>query len=119
MNIILIVILIIIIIIIFLYRKYENFNNTNSDSFNQFNFKLPNIFFTKRFISNRFVPPKPKVTNLELININSYFDSNIFTNKLICSSIINQAKCWDNNNCQWIEKVGEKSYCDVGPKFLL
>ncbi len=121
MKIIFIVILIIVFVIVFLYKKHEFFNYKNNkiNVDNPFNDKLPNIFFTKQFINNLFVPPKPKVSNLDLININSYIDSNIITNKIICSSITNQAACWDNNNCQWNRNIGKKSYCEIAPKFLL
>jgi hypothetical protein len=125
MNIILIVILILIliiaIVIIFLYEKYEYFNYTNSDNNynNPYYAKIPNIFYTKQYINNLYMQTKPKTNSLESININSYMNSDITTNKRICSNINDQGKCWDNYNCQWIELIGDKSYCNIGPKLLL
>jgi hypothetical protein len=117
MNIILIIILIIIIVIIFLYQEYEYFNYTNKN--NSFYNKIPNIFFTKQFTDNLYIPPKPKTSSLESIDINSYIMPDIISNKIVCLNITDQGKCWENNNCQWIEKVGEKSFCDIAPKFIL
>ena len=121
MNIIFIIILIITIVVIILYNKYEYFTIINSDTNdkNIFFKKIPNIYITKQYIDNLFVPPKPKISSLQSIGVNSYIDSNIVTNKIICASIDNQGKCWDNNNCQWVENVGEKSFCIIAPKMLL
>lgn len=125
MNTIFIIILIIVIIAIFLYNKYEFFNKIDLDldldinNKNSFYYRHPNIYFTKQFTDNLFVPPKPQISTLQSIDINSYVDSNIVSNKIICANITNQGKCWDNNNCEWVEKVGEKSFCKIAPKMLL
>lgn len=119
MNANFIFILIIILMIIIIIDQYENFSKTdNNNEKNLFFSKLPNIYFTKQFIDNLFVPPKPPTRSLNSINANSYINSNTVSNKIICSSINNQAKCWDNNNCQWINKIGEKPYCTLAPKLL-
>ena len=118
MNIIFLIILIFTIISIFFYDGYEYFNKIESQ-YNPFLTKLPNIYYTKQFIENLFVPPKPKIRSLQNIIDNSYIDSNIISTKVICSNINNQGKCWDNNNCQWVEKIGEKSFCTIAPKMLL
>ena len=117
MNTIFITILIIVIIGISLYERCEYFADTNNK--NPFFTKIPNIFYTKQFTDNLFIPPKPKKSTLLSINTNSFFDSDIVSNKILCSSITNQGKCWDNNICQWVEKYGQKSYCTLAPKFLL
>lgn len=120
MNLYLIIILTIIIGIIFLYNKYENFYNQESTDSNIFYLdKLPNIFYTQQFYDNLFIPPEPKMSTLENITLNSYLDSDIIMKRIECVSIDNQANCWDNNNCQWIEKIGSKSFCTIAPKMLL
>jgi hypothetical protein len=120
MNLYLIIILVLILVIIFLYNKYEKFEDEESSDNNIFYLnKLPNIFYTKQFYDNLFIPPKPNISTLPNITINSYLNSDIVMNKIECASIVNQAKCWDNNNCQWVEKIGSKSFCTLAPKLLL
>lgn len=120
MNLYLIIILMIILAIIFLYLSYENFDYTETSDKNIFFLnKLPNIFYTKQFYDQLFVPPKPKFSTLSDISLNSYLNSDIVNKKIECASIVNQAKCWDNNNCQWVEKIGSKSFCTIAPTMLL
>ena len=56
MNTIFITILIIVIIGISLYERCEYFADTNNK--NPFFTKIPNIFYTKQFTDNLFIPPK-------------------------------------------------------------
>ena len=104
----------------FIYNGYENFYNKETNDKNIFFMnKFPNIYYTKRFYDNLFVSPKPNITSLGNITVNSYLSSDITMKKIECASITNQDKCWDNNNCQWIEKIDSKSFCTTAPKFLL
>lgn len=131
MNTYFILISIIIIIIIYCINQYTNFNNINlnldenfysaksNDNNNVFIKKIPNIFYTPQFLDNLYKPPNPPKKSIQDIDLNSYIDSNIISTKIICASITDQARCWDNNNCQWVEKVGKKSFCTTAPKFLL
>ena len=126
MGIIFIFALIILITIMYIFelkfKPDEYFNsksqeNTNTNT-NAFYEKIPNIFFTDKFIDNLYVGTEPQSTSLQSIQFNSYINSDIVSNKIICSNITNQGKCWDNNNCQWINKINEKSYCTIAPKLL-
>lgn len=122
-NLILIIIFTSILVIIFVYNRYKNFNseenfNNNKDNINPYYYTLSNIFYTKQFYDNIFIPPKPKTDSLTKINIDSYVNSDIVSNKIICANITNQAKCWDNNNCMWIKKINKGSYCTLAPKLL-
>jgi len=102
----------------FFYLDYFNLTDTNL-----FFYKLPNIYYTKQFVDNLFVPEQPKKTSLHSINFNSYINSDIISNEIICSSINNQVDCWNNNNCQWNKQIDVnnndiKSFCSLSPKYF-
>lgn len=115
------IIIIIILILIWISNKNENFsNNSTENNTNIFFLKqLPNIYYTKRFYQDLFVPPPSQKSSLADITFNSYLNSNTIDNKITCSSITNQGRCWDNNNCQWVHKIDGNSYCKLGPKLFL
>lgn len=114
------IILVIIFVIIFLYDKFENFDDDEKNNENIFFIKkFPNIYYTEQYYDKLYIPPKPNMTSLANITIDSYLNSDIVMKKLECSNITNQAKCWDNNNCQWVERIGSKSFCTTAPKMLL
>lgn len=118
---ILIIVLFSIVLYSYKFTKIENFNKSNTET-NSFFYKFPNIYYTKQFIDNLYIPEKSKKTTMDTIDIDSYLNSDIMSDKIICSSISNEADCWNNNNCQWISKIGQnddKSYCMLAPKFLL
>lgn len=125
-NFILIIIIVSILVFMFVCNEYKNFNtketfnhnDNDKDNMNPYYYILPNIFYTKQFYDNIFIPPKPKTDSLAKINLDSYLDSDIVSNKIICANITNQAKCWDNNHCMWIKKINNGSYCTLAPKLL-
>ena len=102
MIIIFIILLILVLIIIFLLNKNENYDN---------------IYYTNKFKNNLFVSPTTKIKNLEEIKTDIYFNSDIVFNKLVCKNINNQAQCWENNNCEWVNKFNN-SYCTLAPKYF-
>ena len=99
----------------------ENFNN---DLNTNLYFKpLKNIFLGNNYYNYQNNHPKiiQKTQSLDDITFNSFLYSKPTTQKIICSSHLNRANCWEDNvnNCQWIHKIDGGSYCDVAPIWLL
>lgn len=124
-------VIIVVIIILVIWLLTIRFVNPN-ESFdtNLFYAKMPNIFESKFYSNN--LPNKQTVSqtptkSLGELSFDSYIYSDIISNKIICSNYTNQADCWNNNKCQWVEKkIGDQaqghphgSYCDFAPKWLL
>lgn len=104
-----IMILIFILILIYLTKYFIDFTdyfvNSNNENSNTFIQSIPNIFYTKQYLDNLYIPSKPNVKPLDNIILSSYFNSPIIINKIICQNITNSQKCWNNNNCQWIDVI--------------
>jgi len=114
MNFILIIIFIL--ILFFLNNSCEYFNE------NLFYKKIQNIYIGNNYLSEDLEEPVSNINtdikSLDDITINSYIYSDIISNKIICDSYTSEANCWQNNNCQWIYKIDNNSYCDLAKKWL-
>ena len=109
-------IILILIIIIILYTRVDNFESND----NLFYQPTKNIFLNDNYLNYNYNKPKPTLnySTLGEISYDSYIYSDIVSQRIICSNYNNQADCWQNNHCQWIYKIDDKSYCNVAPKFL-
>jgi len=61
---------------------------------------------------------KKNIKSLTDITTDSYIYSDIISKKIICDNYTNEANCWENNNCQWVYKIDNGSFCDVARKWL-
>ena len=115
-----IIILICLLIICFILTNlHENFLISNDNSY----FKpLKNIFLGDNYYNYLLNSPKIIVNDesLKTITIDAFLYSKPTAQKIICSSYTNRADCWEDNtnNCQWVYKIDNGSYCDVGQKWL-
>lgn len=121
----LIFILIFILILIYLTKYIIDFTdyfvNSNNENSNIFIQPIPNIFYTKQYLDNLYIPPKPNVKPLDNILLSTYLNSSIISNKIICENITNNQKCWNNNQCKWIDKPNSSNtfgYCTIGKKMF-
>lgn len=117
--------LFVLMLLVILYFCLESYQLEKKESFkddtNLFFKPLENIFLDKSYMDydlNK-VEKKPEFSTLSQIAYNSYIDSDIVSTKIICSNYNNQGDCWDNNHCQWVNKLGGNSYCEIAPKWLL
>lgn len=110
--------LLIIISIVIIY-----WNNINYELFdiNLFYKPLNNIFLGNNYDNYKYdlSDTKQNVQSLSQISQDSYLYSDSISKKIICSNYTNQANCWANNNCQWINNITGISYCEVAPKWIL
>jgi hypothetical protein len=128
-NIFIIILVICLFLIIYKY-KYEKFvsndengngngNGNGNRDLNLYFVPLKNIFLDDNFYNYNLNRPRNKEQTQSLgeITFNSNLYSKPTTQKIICSSHINRADCWEDNvnNCQWVHKIDGGSYCDVGP----
>lgn len=108
----------IIIIIICLIVIYISTNGKETFNTNLFFKPIPNIFLTNNYYNYESNKPEIKQDTKSLgeIEFNSFLYSKPIEKKIICSSHKNRADCWEDNvnNCQWVYKIDENSYCDVG-----
>ena len=118
-NKIFIILICISVCIILLYDKYEQFDTDT----NLFFKPIDNIFLGDNYYNYELNYPeiKQQTKSLGEITFNSYLYSKPIEQKIICTSHKNRADCWkDNvNNCQWVYKINNNSYCDVAPTWLL
>jgi hypothetical protein len=108
--------------IIYFTNKNENFL-LNQDNTNSYYKPLKNIFLTDNYynyIDNHPKNNEKSPESLNKIKLDSFLYSKPTTQKIICSSHTNRANCWEDNvnNCQWVYKIDNGSYCDVAPIWL-
>jgi len=132
-KIIFIILIIVFVIIIYFICKNEKFtstqsNNNNNDddnnNINSFYTPIKNIFLTNNYYNYQDNKPKKNFKipeSLEKIKLDSFIYSKPTSQKIICSSHTNRADCWEDNvnNCQWVYKIDNGSYCDVAPIWIL
>ena len=138
------ILLSVMIILLYFNKLYENFNPTNKT--NLFYENLPNIFMSPTDSDNQILTdsdnlsstdsdnlfltdsnnqtPTPTQTptqtaSLSTITFDNYIYSDQVSKQIVCANLTSQADCWDNNNCQWINKIDTGSYCDLASKWLL
>ena len=113
-----VIILLVIIVLLFFSNVYEKFNSNNINLFYK---NMPNIFMQNNYIDEQDITPTSNtdIKSLGNITLDSYVYSDIVSKKIICDNYTSQADCWENNNCQWIYKIDNGSYCDLAPKWLL
>lgn len=108
--------------------KNENFlsdkQNINENNDDLFYTPLNNIFLGDNYynyVNNRPNDNLKIPESLNKIKFDSYIYSKPTTQKIICLSHKNVANCWEDNvnNCQWVYKIDNGSYCDVAPIWLL
>ena len=114
-------VLILLVIIIFFYFKENYLYHSELFDTNLFFEPLPNIFLNSDYLNYNLnkVKEVPNYSTVGQISYDSYINSDIVSTKIICSNYDNQGDCWDNNHCQWINKIDGGSYCDMAPKWLL
>ena len=113
------IIILLIILLLFFYNSYENFDSNNNNNQNLFYKKIPNIYKTNNNLNNNTIKPDENVIQLSQLSLDSYINSDIISKKIICDNYTSQADCWENNNCEWIYKIDNGSYCNVAPIWLL
>jgi len=110
-------IIIISICLISIYITSKKCELFNSDT-NLFFQPISNIFLSDNYYNYNFNRPdiKTNTKSLSDITFNSYLYSKPISKKIICSSYKNRGDCWEDNvnNCQWVYKIDNGSYCDVG-----
>lgn len=126
MNFIIRLLIILISIIIIYLNNIIYWNKINYELFdtNLFYKPLNNIFLGNNYYNyknDKYDLPDTtqNIQSLSQISYDSYLYSDSTSNKIICSNYINQADCWANNNCQWINNINGNSYCEVAPKWIL
>lgn len=119
------IIILIIILIIYCLKYLLIYNETfKADNINNlFNKPISNIFLTDNYLNYEINKPEinKKTENIEKIAFNTFLYSKPTSQKIICSSHTSRADCWEDNynNCQWVYKIDNNSYCDVAPIWLL
>lgn len=110
-----VIFLILILIIIIISNNYEKFDSNDENLFYQ---PIPNIFLTSNnlnYINNK-SKQDTNYKSLGQISYDSYINSDTVANKIICLNYTNEADCWQNNHCEWVYKIHDKSFCQLAKK---